>query len=210
METIFNGRITAIFSNNLITHLSTNPNQNYFGFAGNGWGLSTTSLIITNNNFLGQNDIGAMRFMQYDLQDAIVSNNIFYGMAPISTSGSYQRNAFLNNLTFGTSNDALPPVGNGVGNTGSNNKPSLNPLFVNAPFNTAYALTMDFNLQPSSPAKDAGTDGTDIGITGGAYPVTSGNILLRPTSAPVILQFNPAAIVPQNQPLKSNVKAKAN
>jgi len=204
---------SAIFSNNLFTHSGGNENVNSFGagpVTGLGQPLIVSSLIITNNNFLGQNNISANRFMQFDLEDAIVSNNIFYGMAPTSTNGSYQRNAFLNNLTFGTSNDALPPVGNGVGNTGSNNIVGQNPLFVNAPYNTIYASTMDFNLQTTSPAKNAGSDGTDIGITGGAYPVTAGNILLAPTAAPVIMQFNPAALVPQNQPVKANINAKSN
>lgn len=208
---IMNGSLSSsIFSNNIIVNFG--DNQNAFGYAATSQGLSINSLIITNNNFLGQNSIGASRFMQHDLQDAIVSNNIFYGMAPLgaTSGGSYERNSFTNNLSFGTSNNALPPVGTGVGNTGSNNIVNQDPLFVNAPYNTIYASTMDFNLQTTSPAKNAGSDGTDIGITGGAYPVTAGNILLKPSSAPVIMQFNPAAVVPQNQPVKSNIKAKAN
>jgi hypothetical protein len=132
-------------------------------------------------------------------------------MAPLGATGGgvYERNAFTNNLTFGTSNNALPPAGTGVGNTGSNNKPGEDPLFVNVPFNTAYAETMDFTLQAGSPAVNAGTDGTDIGVTGGAYPIDK-NFKLSPTNAPVIMQFNPAAVVPQNQPVKANIKAKSN
>ncbi len=200
---------SAIFSNNIVDR----GNENYFGAAWFGAvnALNINSLIITNNNFLAENNISGSRFMQYDLQDAIVSNNIFYGCAPLGATGggSYQRNVFVNNLSFGTSNDALPPAGTGVGNTGSNNKVGLNPLFVNAPFNTLWAATWDFTLQATSPAKDAGSDGTDIGITGGSCPVNK-NLDYRPTSTPVILQFNPSAVVPQNQPLKSNIKAKAN
>ncbi len=171
---------------------------------------NVSSLIITNNNFLGGNNVSGSRFLSGKLTDAIVSNNIFHGCAPNSSTGSFERNVFTNNLSFGTTNNALPPAGTGVGNTGSNNLINLDPLFVNAPYNTAYAGTMNFNLQAASPAKNAGSDGTDIGITGGAYPITTGNILLGPTAAPVIMSFNPAAMVPQNQPVKTNIKAKAN
>lgn len=194
---------SAIISNNIVDK----GNSNRFGFNNS---LSTNSVVITNNNFLAEDDISGSSFMQYDLHDAIVSNNIFYGCSPRYTNGPvFERNVFVNNLSFGTSNDALPPAGTGVGNTGSNNQVGQNPLFVNAPFNALWAATWDFTLQATSPAKDAGSDGTDIGITGGSYPVNK-NLDYRPTSTPVILQFNPSAVVPQNQPLKSNIKAKAN
>ncbi|MEJ0055558.1 MAG: hypothetical protein WDN75_07825 [Bacteroidota bacterium] len=196
---------SMIMSNNIIDK----GNSNRFGAICCDGAFLINSVIITNNNFLSENDIPGSRFMAYDLHDAIVTNNIFYGCAPVSTNGNFERNTFSNNLSFGTSNDALPPAGTGVGNTGANNKVSADPLFVNAPFNVAYAPTMNFNLQASSPAKNAGTDGTDIGITGGSYPITGNTILGLPSSAPVIMTLNPAAMVPQGQPLKTNIKAKS-
>lgn len=199
---------SAIFSNNIFDR----GNDKYFGrSAAGGQPTAINSLIITNNNFLGETDITGSQFITWDLKDAVVSNNIFYGCSPRGNTAPYvfERNTFANNLSFGTSNDALPPAGTGVGNTGANNKPGQNPLFVNAPFNTLWATTWDFTLQATSPAKDAGTDGTDIGITGGAYPVSK-NINLSATQAPVIMQFNPAALVPQNQPVKANIKVKSN
>ena len=203
------GNLTStIISNNFIDR----GNTNRFGCTpcGSGFDLTTTSLLITNNNFLGETLVTSSNFMQYDLHDAVVSNNIFYGCAPNSTNGIFERNAFSNNLSFGTTADALPPAGTGVGNTGANNKVSVDPRFVNAPFNTNWAATMNFNLQAGSPAILAGSDGTDIGITGGAYPVAGGNFGLKPTSAPVIMTLNPAALVPQNQPIITNIKAKSN
>lgn len=201
------GNLTsAIISNNFIDR----GNSNRFGCTPCGFVLTTNSLIITNNNFLGETLVTGSNFMQYDLHDAVVSNNIFYGCAPNSTNGIFERNAFSNNLSFGTTADALPPAGTGVGNTGANNKVSVDPKFVNAPFNTNWAATMNFNLQAGSPAILAGSDGTDIGITGGAYPVAGGNFGLKPTSAPVIMTLNPAAMVPQNQPIITNIKAKSN
>lgn len=204
-----NGSVTScIVSNNIFAQSAQNGFNN----------TSITSLVIANNNFLGGNDIANSRFISsfcvsHSLTDALVTNNIFFGCAPIGASAQsfvLERNSFTNNLSFGTTNNALPPAGTGVGNTGSNNIVNQDPLFVNAPYNTVYASTMNFNLQASSPAKNAGSDGTDIGITGGAYPVTAGNILLKPTAAPVMISLNPAAMVPQNQPLKTNIKAKSN
>ncbi len=208
----WNGSLNnVIIANNIIAQAESNGIHQA--------SVSVNGLIITNNNFLGGNNISNSRFIsgnlfcnfQSAIYDVIVSNNLFYGCAPnTSNTGPFERNVFTNNLSFGTTNNALPPAGTGVGNTGSNNLVNQDPLFVNAPYNTAYTTTMDFRLQASSPAKNAGSDGTDIGITGGAYPVTAGNILLKPTSTPVIMQFIPAALVPQNQPVKTNIKAKAN
>jgi hypothetical protein len=190
----------TIISNNIITQSTSNQFFN----------TSISNLSITNNLFIGGTDINGSRFMSGRMTDTNVSNNIFYGTNPGSNGSPFERNSFLNNLTFGTSNDAVPPAGTGVGNTGSGNLISVDPKFVNAPFGVVYANTMNFTLQSGSPAKNAGTDGTDIGITGGAYPATGGNYLLTTPHAPVILTLNPAAIVPQGQPILTNVKAKSN
>jgi hypothetical protein len=185
--------------------------NNIFLQAGNTiFNCNINSVIISNSNFLGGNNVAGSRFMSGKLTDAVVANNIFYGCSPTSNGGLFENNLFSNNLSFGTTNNALPPAGTGFGNTGSNNIINQDPLFVNAAYNTVFASTMDFNLQPSSPAKNAGSDGTDIGITGGAYPITSGNILLKPSSVPVMMSLNPAAMVPQNQSVKANIKAKSN
>ena len=200
---------STIISNNF----TDSGNSNQFGATAFGANLLTNSLLITNNNFLGEANVSGTHLMQYDLHDAVVSNNIFYGCAPNgpgSAPNLFERNAFNNNLSFGTTADALPPAGTGVGNTGANNKVSVDPKFVNAPFNTLWAATMDFTLQAGSPALLAGSDGTDIGITGGAYPVTSGNFKLSTPHAPIIMTLNPAAVVPQNQPIITNIKAKSN
>ncbi|MEI9918994.1 MAG: hypothetical protein WDO14_09370 [Bacteroidota bacterium] len=176
---------------------------------------TSTSVIIANNIFIGGTDITNSRFITGQLLDVVVANNIFYGVTP-GFDGSYpynpgyeERNVFSNNISYGSTNNTLPPVGSGVGNTGANNKVNVDPLFVSAAYAVAYASTMNFNLQSTSPAKNAGSDGTDIGITGGLYPVSAGNITLRPTSMPVIMSLNPAPYVPQGQPVKTDIKAKS-
>ena len=173
-------------------------------------GAVVSGAVLANNNFLGGTATSTSNFTNSGMADWLVTNNIFYGFAPNSASGTFERNTYTNNISIGTTNNALPPAGTGTGNTGSGNKPGENPLFVNAPLNTAYTGNEDFNLQASSPAKNAGFDGTDMGITGGGYPVTEGNIKFKNTAIPVITVFTPASIVPQNQPVKANIKAKSN
>ena len=193
----------VIISNNIITH---NDGGNAFSFNG----AVVSGAVMANNNFLGGTATSTSNFSGSLMADWLVTNNIFYGFAPNSAFGTFERNTYTNNISIGTTNNALPPAGTGTGNTGSGNKPGENPLFVNAPLNTAYTGNEDFNLQASSPAKNAGFDGTDMGITGGGYPVTEGNIKFKNTAIPVITVFTPASIVPQNQPVKANIKAKSN
>ena len=174
-------------------------------------GAVVSGAVMANNNFLGGTATSSSNFSNSYMADWLVTNNIFYGFAPNSTLTTvFERNTYTNNISIGTTNNALPPAGTGTGNTGSGNKPGENPLFVNAPLNTAYTGNEDFNLQASSPAKNAGFDGTDMGITGGGYPVTEGNIKFKNTAIPVITVFTPVSIVPQNQPVKANIKAKSN
>lgn len=194
----------AIISNNIFTQSTWNEFYQ----------TSISGVAITNNLFIGGTDKAGSRFMTSQLTDATVTNNIFYGTTPGSCcgpggSGGFERNSFLNNISFGTSNDALPPAGTGVGNTGSGNQLSVDPKFTNAAYGVAWTAAMDFTLQAGSPAKNAGTDGTDIGITGGAYPLTGTNFILKSPHTPIITTLNPAAIVPQGQPIQTNIKAKS-
>jgi hypothetical protein len=191
---------STIISNNIITQSATNQFYN----------TTISALAITNNIFIGGTNKAGSRFITGQLTDATVTNNIFYGATPGSNGGPFERNSFLNNISYGTSADAIPPTGTGVGNTGSTNQVSVDPKFTNAAYGAAYTATMDFTLQAGSTAKNAGTDGTDIGITGGAYPVAGGNIVVGAPHAPVIMTLNPAAIVPQSQPILTNIKAKSN
>lgn len=52
-------------------------------------------------------------------------------------------------------------------------------FFVNAP-TAEFSYQYDFNLQIQSPGINAGTDGTDIGIYGGAFPWKEGSIPINP------------------------------
>ena len=162
-------------SNLLITN-------NIFGFSANGNnncinnnGGNAGTVSITHNLFIvGDNQTPLVssnwRSAFGTLFYSVVSNNIFYNVNPITTSGS--NNTFNNNLSFaGNPMTAMPPSGN----VGSGNINYEDPQFISI-FNNTSDGWIDFyldnlRLQSTSPAKNAGTDGTDIGPTGGLYPI---------------------------------------
>lgn len=119
------------------------------------------SVVITNNISLRDGDAFS------SISNAVISNNIFYRAAPQGCSQSF----FNNNLTYLTSNDALP-YGD---NVGSGNLVGVDPQFVTfPPAGDLFSFDYDFHLQAGSPAIGAGTDGTDIGAYGGASPIRIG------------------------------------
>ncbi|MEM9859297.1 MAG: hypothetical protein AAF843_18205, partial [Bacteroidota bacterium] len=171
------------------------------------------NLIIQNNNFIGTrlntDAFGNMR-------DAVIANNIFYGRTPSitaagnSSSTNFQRNIFTNNLSYETGNNELPPSGGGVGNSGDGNIEGNSPLFVNVPLLNTWAEDYDFTLQASSPALNAGSDGSDIGISGGPYAWTESNFSLNTTPLPTIQIFNTTTVINPGDDLSVRVKAKGN
>ncbi len=127
--------------------------NNFYPGAGGG------NLYVDNNLFLynGYAFSNSNRYLQF-------RNNIFYRADPNSgiTSSTFTNNiiyqAYTSATTFPTSNS----------NSASGNL-STDPLFVSFPSaGDYYSYTYNFNLQSSSPAKNAGSDGKDIGLTGGS------------------------------------------
>ena len=205
---VMNGSINfahASPGNNLITN-----NILYGGIYVNSLGSNTT---ILNNNFVGAT--GAEAAFDTKLLDCIVTNNIFFGSTPSigntgSTSTNFQRNVFTNNLSFATGDDTLPPVGGGASNTGSGNIVANSPSFVNVQLLNTWSSTYDFTLQAGSPALNAGSDGTDMGITGGSYPFTTINFEYKTTPAPTIQILNTATVINPGDDLPVRIQAKSN
>lgn len=114
------------------------------GFAGytapNGNFITPTNIRIDHNVFLAR--------ISY-LNGVTITNNIFY-TADVSSS-DVNRCIITNNLTYGGGSSFFS------GNYLGNNIINTNPLFV-AP------NTSDYHLQATSPCKNAGTDGKDLGI----------------------------------------------
>ncbi len=172
-----------------------------------------TNTTIVNNDFISAS--GSNRAFGAVLRDCIVANNIFYGRTPsnvtggASTDANFQRNTFTNNLSFSTGDDMLPPAGGGVGNSGTGNIEAQSPLFQNVPLLDTWDASYDFTLTGGSPALSAGSDGTDIGISGGAYPF-SGNFVFTTTAFPVIQILNTSTIINPGDNLNVRIKASGN
>lgn len=140
----------TIFRNNLFCHVS------YSLF------YSVSSGVVFDHNtfiFSGPSDITSI----FNSSTGVVfTNNIVYVTAP--SANNLQNNCssctWENNLTYSINNTITDLPGNNLNN--------VDPLFVNVPDNSAnFLYTNDYNLVAGSPAINAGTDGTDIGLTGG-------------------------------------------
>lgn len=177
------------------------------------------NLIIKNNNFIGAK--GSNSAFETKMENALVSNNIFYGSTPSignsgTTSAEFEANVFNNNLSYETGDDTLPPTGGGVGNTGQDNIQAVSPQFVNVQILNSFSFDYDFTLSAGSPAIGAGSDGTDIGITGGAYPFATNpdtgtiNYVMRPTALPTIEILNTSTIINPGDDLDVRIKATSN
>lgn len=103
----------------------------------------------------------------------IFQNNIFYRTTVTGAANEIANSEFSRNVSYLGS-----PATSGVdtfseqnGNFTAPTYPNLegvNPLFVSYPAaGAAFSYTHNYNLQPASPARNAGTDGKDIGVTGG-------------------------------------------
>lgn len=130
-----------------------------------GFGPNTT---ISNNIFL--ND-GTYLIIS-DIESCLISNNVFLN---IGTTIYDILNCTFNNNLFVTS-FTLPGGCIGFNNI-ANQSPSS--IFINQS-GDAFSYTHDYHLQSSSPGNNAGTDGTDIGIYGGAFSWKEGSIPYNP------------------------------
>ena len=129
----------------------------------------------------------------------VVENCIFYGGQPTGASTS----TFNNNLTFANSSNALP-YGT---NVGSGNIVGADPKFTSFPvIGGAFSWSYDFALQAGSPAIGTGTNGTNIGLTGGNAPVVHN--LFGNSKLPVVTSITvPVSSVPVGGTLQINLKA---
>lgn len=159
----------------------TNAESNYFynniitgGYGGYGqfavYSIGAGS-IFKNNIFIG--DYYCLMGVTYSLFE----NNIFLAQLFNPSYGS-NNNIFNNNL-FVTSSSYY--FWSNWNNTGINNifeqpQPSI---WVNQSGNT-FSYTQDYHLQSNCPGKNAGRDGTDIGIYGGVFPWKAGSVPFNP------------------------------
>lgn len=147
--------------------------------------------------------------------NSIFKNNVFF-QDPYCQYSLFENNVFIiggfstainstakNNLFV---YDILYLEGSGSNNVGSNNIPGQeqSTIFINQE-GTLFNYAHDYHLQTSCPGKNAGTDGTDIGIYGGIYPWKEGSIPFNP-------HFETIQISPKtdaNGNLNVNIKVEA-
>lgn len=191
-----------IIQNNIFYPSSINVNNNANSIIRNnifsGAYLATSNqstVVVTNNIFFGTSPATAFT----TVSNALIANNIFSGSSPKGSNIS--GNVFSNNITYQTSYDTIP-FGT---NTGSGNFVAQNPQFTNV-ISNAFNYSYDFSLLATSPGKNAGTDGTDVGIYGGPVP------FIDMTGSPAIPQVKSVLIlnpvIPVGDSLQVIIKAK--
>jgi hypothetical protein len=161
--------------------------------------------VVSNCLFIG----GASRLSA--VQNTIFSNNVFYGTLLSDANGAKTGCTFNTNLTNGTNNNTLSFGASLTSGTLEN----VDPLFINAQppgngqnYSTLFTPGQNFNPQAGSPLSAAGTDGTDIGLTGGnaAFDYLLKGIARGPWMTSLIISN---ATLPENGTLQVTFGAKA-
>jgi hypothetical protein len=148
--------------NNVIVH--NNIFDNFYLYQNSNANLS--SVFLRNNVILNYSN-NFFNSAGYQIKNMVVENNIFYDAEPQGCYGC----TFNNNITYLNSNDEIP----GANNSGSGNLIGVDPQFTSYPFEGGgFSYTYNFTLKGTSPGIDAGTDNSDIGMTGGLIPYTPG------------------------------------
>ena len=148
--------------NNIIIHNNIFDSEYLYQSSG----ANLSSVFFRNNVILNENT-NFFSSSTSRITNMVVENNIFYDAEPQGCLGC----TFNNNITYLNSNDVIP----GADNSGSGNKVGIDPVFTSYPFEGGgFSYTRDFTLKSTSPGIDAGTDNSDIGMTGGLMPYTPG------------------------------------
>ncbi len=198
IELLNNGQVQ--FSFNAATQSNIILSNNIFSYPGNAYGpwVTTGGVIFDHNVFTG--NIGREAF--YQLVNCTVSNNIFYGKSVASTTTNSSGITFLNNLVFGLTDNSII---SGSGFTLTGNLESADPLFVNMPALGPYDFSKDLSLNTGSPALNAGSDGTDLGIYGGSTPYKNSGV-----SLPVVKTLTLPTTIRQGTNTNANISVNGN
>jgi len=133
--------------------------------------IINNNLIYASVGFLQKSRICNNVIYNYftNLQECIVENNFSnnnYGAVDNCSNSSFNNNAFRSDFTF--------PIGS---NNGNNN---LMSQATNSTFQNNLDWPKNLKIRDDSPCKNAGTDGTDIGIFGGPAPYKAGAVPFNP------------------------------
>lgn len=128
-------------------------------------GVWDMNLSIIQNCIFLVTDNGNSPMPIHNTHHCSFKNNIFYMSDSFNFYGQY--NTFLNNLNW------LDNIGNSTNYEIGNLYEDLEDIFVD--FDTG-----NYHLKSTSVGKNAGTDGTDLGIYGGAFPWKDGAVPFNP------------------------------
>ncbi|HTJ52180.1 MAG TPA: hypothetical protein VL443_22115 [Cyclobacteriaceae bacterium] len=175
-------------------------------------GFSMSSVLIDHNVFPGSDALSNLYY-------ATVSNNIFMMTTGNILAANVNFNTFNKNLSMLTTVGPNAPTNSFAGgsNTESGNFIGVDPKFVNVTNLNSYSYSFDYRLSASSTVRNVGTDGTDLGIYGGAFPYPSGGASgsgydtspLPPIPQVTEVNILNATLQPGSS-LNVNVKAKVN
>jgi hypothetical protein len=162
--------------------------------------LSRSEVLLFNNLFLSNaSTVDAFLPVFREIDKAVIQGNIFFGVSPFSTT--ITNSLIQNNCSFRSSRPDFPTSTNG--NTVQNNIENIDPQFVSLPLLSFWDFAFDANLNPSSPLKNAGEDGTDIGPLAGYYP-------WNPSESPLPFIESIDVEVQQDNTLRVRIKAQKN
>ncbi len=152
-ENVVRGAIVGRYAQNVLIEKNIVYNISYFN-----------NNVLINNNVVFTND-----FCLDYITSCTVQNNVIVGGAGSylfynSSANTVQNNLFVNTYSAGS---------------GNIDKQLLESIFVNYS-GGAFSYGHDFKLKDTSPGKNAGTDGTDIGIYGTVAPYKEGAIPFNP------------------------------
>ena len=159
------------------------------------------TVFFFNNLFTGHFD-NATEFLS--VSNARFENNIFYGKSPSTAASSN----FANNIFFGNLvSNSLANLSDGLNNI------TLDPQFTTVPIDNSkyyFSYSNNYKLLPTSPGHNAGTDGTDIGIFGGQYPMPLNNLIItgEPPIPQIYYMFIQNSVIDPNTPINVNIKAR--
>ena len=126
------------------------------------------------------------------LTECVVENNFIGASLSSCSNCSFNNNAFTTDFTF--------PVGSNTGSKNLMNQTTQQTFEVND-----LSLPKNLRIRTTSPCKNAGTDGTDIGIFGGPAPYKPGAVPFNPH----ITQSAISAQTDKDGNLKVNIQVSA-
>ena len=176
-------------------------------------GISAANQTLITNNLLFSN---SGYYFFFNIRNCFITNNVFYGSSAAhfrygSTVGFNYANVYTNNLSYECTKyggcDIPPASTSSPANTGSGNLTDTDPLYQNIAASWSWENKWSLSLLNYSPLSNAGTDGTDIGITGGQYPFENYNNL---RGVPYVHKLSVPGLIMQNQPIELDAEGRTN